>query len=125
MSEGCDELGSDTPLDFDEIAKQAISFGMSLEEFDRLELNDVGLVFEGLVKRWELQNEGVLAQLIRQNTFFTIAYAPFFKSELKPKHITDIYRFSHEKKQEKKEKEFDFEYYGRMAACLHNQKIEA
>lgn len=101
MSGGCVTQGGHAPFDMQEIAKQAIALGMTLEEFDRLDVADIEVAFEGLSRRYEINNEGVIAQLIRQNTFITACYAPFFKSSDKPKKMTDIYRFSHEKDDDK------------------------
>ncbi len=103
------------------MAKQAISLGMSIKEFDSLELNDVGVVFEGLTRRYELQNEGIIAQLIRQNTFFTARYAPFFKDNSKPKKATDIYKFSREREFEKSELESKKKQYEALAIFLTNK----
>jgi len=101
MSGGCGTQGGHAPFDMCEIAKQAIALGMTLEEFDRLDVADIEVVFDGLSRRHEINNEGVIAQLIRQNTFFTACYAPFFKSSDKPKKPTDLYRFTHEKNDDK------------------------
>lgn len=118
MSEGDVGLGSRSPLDFDELAKKGIALGLSLAEFDSLDLTDVGIVFDGLARRFELQNEGVIAQLIRQNTYFTARYAPFFKAESKPKKLTDVYKFSHEATAEKAEIEAKSRQYDALALYL-------
>ena len=95
MSGGGGASSTTPSFDLEAMAIDAISLGMSLEEFDRLDFVDIPLVFKGLVKRYEREQEGTLANLLRIGFTSVFNSSGFVKKRIKD--LREMYRFSYEK----------------------------
>lgn len=105
--------GSVAPsFDLEKLALEAIANGISLNDFDSYDLFDLPLLFKGLNKRYQLQQEGIVANIIRMGFVSLYNANPFQKKKIKD--LKDFFRFTHEVKEGPKDRAKEFEIFAKL-----------
>lgn len=85
---------SETPVLLSDLLTYASFLGLPPSEYFSLSIDALFDVLEGLKQRLERNEEGIIAHLIRQNSYLMLISNPYIKTNLKPHNETDIFKFS-------------------------------